>query len=195
MTMIELKSHSELLNRLNDNEKAYLLLFKKGAEKSDCAFNHLKNTTDKIKGLTVFFADVNQVRDIHTHYGVTTVPTLLTLNKREVKGIVKGCHGEGYYKTLFEQNAFIAQKGDKKTQKRVVIYSTPTCHHCTNLKNYLRKNNISYRDIDVSKDQNAAKQMVQKSGQQGVPQADINGQIVVGFDKVKIDRLLEIKAN
>jgi len=195
MTMIEVKSHSDLIKGLDNNEKTHLLLFKKGSEKSDCAFNNLKNTVDKIKEATVYYADVTQVRDIHSHYGVTTVPTLLTFNKNEVKGVVKGCHGEGYYKTLFEQNAFIAQKGEGKARKNVIVYSTPTCPHCTNLKNYLRKNNIPFRDIDVSKDQNAAQQMVQKSGQQGVPQADINGQIVVGFDKMKIDKLLEIKIN
>ena len=80
-----------------------------------------------------------------------------------------------------------------KKSKRVIVYSTPTCPHCTTIKNYLKDNRITFRDIDVSRDQNMAQQMVKKSGQQGVPQVEINGRIVVGFNKPKIDELLEIR--
>jgi glutaredoxin-like YruB-family protein len=77
--------------------------------------------------------------------------------------------------------------------KRVIVFSTPTCSWCRKLKTYLRENKISYKDIDVSRDSKAARDMVKKSGQQGVPQMWINNRPIVGFDKQKIDRELEIK--
>ncbi len=76
--------------------------------------------------------------------------------------------------------------------KKVIVFSTPTCPWCVKLKDYLKKNEIRYTDLDVSKNQSAARDMMHKTGQQGVPQMWVNGQPVVGFDKSKIDRLLGI---
>jgi glutaredoxin-like YruB-family protein len=76
--------------------------------------------------------------------------------------------------------------------KRVTVYSTPTCSWCNTLKAWLQKNNIRYSDVDVSRDQNAAEALVRRTGQQGVPQTDINGQIVVGFNQQRLKELLEI---
>ncbi|NLK22280.1 MAG: NrdH-redoxin [Epulopiscium sp.] len=72
----------------------------------------------------------------------------------------------------------------------IIVYSTPTCPFCHMVKNYLKKNNFEYKDIDVAKDQIAAEEMVKKSGQMGVPVIDIDGSIVVGFDREKINSLL-----
>lgn len=58
------------------------------------------------------------------------------------------------------------------------------------MKDYLKSKNISYTDYNVGMDREKAMEMVRKSGQQGVPVLDIDGQIVVGFDKSKIDKLL-----
>ncbi len=77
--------------------------------------------------------------------------------------------------------------------KTVIVFSTPTCSWCRKLKSYLRENRIRYKEIDVSKDNRAAQDMVRKSGQRGVPQMWINNRPVVGFDKQKIDKMLEIK--
>ena len=74
----------------------------------------------------------------------------------------------------------------------VKVYSTPTCPWCTLAKRYLSSKNIPFEDIDVSRDRNAAMEMIQKSGQRGVPVLDINGTIVVGFDQAAIDRLLAV---
>ncbi len=78
----------------------------------------------------------------------------------------------------------------KKKQRRVIVFSTPTCPHCTRAKRYLRARGVRFRDVDVSRDQAAARDMVRRSGQQGVPVLDIGGKIVVGFDRAKIDQLL-----
>ena len=75
----------------------------------------------------------------------------------------------------------------------IKVYSTPTCPYCKMAKQFLAENNVQFEDIDVSVNQNAAQEMIQKSGQMGVPVLDIDGQIVVGFDKSKIKQLLKLK--
>lgn len=72
----------------------------------------------------------------------------------------------------------------------VTVYSTPTCPYCIRLKNYLKEKGVSFTSIDVSDDKPGLDKMVSISGQMGVPVADIDGKIVVGFDKEKIDKLL-----
>ena len=71
----------------------------------------------------------------------------------------------------------------KNRQKRVIVFSTPTCSWCRRLKSYLRENNIRFKDIDVSRDQNAARDIVRMTGQQGVPVILINNRPIVGFQK------------
>lgn len=76
---------------------------------------------------------------------------------------------------------------------KIVIFSTPTCSWCKKIKDYMKKNGFTYKDVDVSKDHKAFQDMVRKTNQEGVPQTWINNQPVIGFDKAKIDRLLGIK--
>lgn len=73
---------------------------------------------------------------------------------------------------------------------KVTVYSTPSCPFCHKLKDYLKEKNIEFEDVDVSTDEAKTKEMVKKSGQMGVPVADIDGKIIVGFDKAKIDKAL-----
>ncbi len=75
--------------------------------------------------------------------------------------------------------------------KKVLVYSTPSCPYCTMVKEYLKEKNIDFEDIDVAKDHEKAMEMVEKSGQMGVPVVDINGKIIIGFNKEKIDEELE----
>lgn len=76
--------------------------------------------------------------------------------------------------------------------KTVKIYSTATCPYCIRAKQFLQDNNIDFVNIDVSSDEAASEEMVKKSGQMGVPVLDIDGQIIVGFDKEKIKQALGI---
>ena len=76
--------------------------------------------------------------------------------------------------------------------KSVKVYSTPSCPWCIRLKQFLKENNVEFQNIDVSSDQAAVDEMVQKSGQMGVPVLDIEGQIIVGFDKEKIKSTLGV---
>lgn len=72
----------------------------------------------------------------------------------------------------------------------IKVYSTPSCPWCTVAKNYLTSKNVQFEDVDVSRNREAAMEMIQKSGQRGVPVIDINGSIIVGFDQATIDTLI-----
>jgi glutaredoxin-like YruB-family protein len=82
---------------------------------------------------------------------------------------------------------------DEKIQPKVVVFSTPTCSYCNMAKSYFREKGITFTDIDVSRDQAAARDMVRRSGQMGVPVIDIGGKIVVGFNRPQVNMLLGIK--
>ena len=72
----------------------------------------------------------------------------------------------------------------------VIIYTTPSCGYCTMAKNWFKENRIRYTEYNVARDMKKADEMVKKSGQMGVPVLDVNGRIIVGFDKQKIEQAL-----
>lgn len=76
--------------------------------------------------------------------------------------------------------------------KKVKVYSTATCPWCHKAKQFLKDNNIAFEDFDVSSDRKAADEMIEKSGQMGVPVVDIEGKVIVGFDKEAIKKELGI---
>jgi glutaredoxin-like YruB-family protein len=65
---------------------------------------------------------------------------------------------------------------------KVTVYSTSTCPWCDRLKQWLKEKKVEFNSIDVGEDEEAAREMVEKSGQMGVPVTDVDGKIVVGFD-------------
>jgi glutaredoxin 3 len=71
--------------------------------------------------------------------------------------------------------------------KKVKVYSTPTCPYCKMAKVFFSEKGVDFEDIDVSSNQDAAKEMIEKSGQMGVPVIELNGKIIVGFDKDAIE--------
>jgi len=75
----------------------------------------------------------------------------------------------------------------------IKIYSTPTCPYCVTLKTFLKEKGFEFEEIDVAADPAKAQEMITKSGQMGVPVVDINGEIIVGFDREKIIKILDIK--
>lgn len=193
MSIDLISSLSDLQSRAGKNGKYFLMLFRKGSQQSDCAMQNLLNTAEKARDLKVFAADVSIVRDIHTEYGVTTVPSLLSFNDAKLTGIVKGCQDTDFYRAMTENLIFRSPvEGEATPARRVTVYSTPTCSWCNTLKSWLKQNGINYTDIDVSRDQRAAEDLVKRTGQQGVPQTDINGEIVVGFNQPKLKQLLGI---
>ncbi len=194
--MIELSSLDDFKEKTADKDNYWLFLYKENLEQSICAKQSIATAIKEAKKeLVVFAADVAKVKDIHPVYSVNSVPTLLKFEQKAVKGIYKGCNEAGFYESLLNDSFFsVSNPKSENAQKSVTVYSTPTCSWCTRLKTYLRENNIKFRDIDVSKDQKAAEEMVKRSGQQGVPQSLIGGQVIVGFDKAKIDKLLNLQS-
>jgi len=75
---------------------------------------------------------------------------------------------------------------------QVKVYSTPTCPYCTRVKDFPKDNNVKFENIDVSSDQEKAQEMIDVSGQMGVPVIVIDGKVIVGFDKDNIKKTLGI---
>ncbi|HUY61362.1 MAG TPA: glutaredoxin family protein [Candidatus Dormibacteraeota bacterium] len=82
----------------------------------------------------------------------------------------------------------VTEAGQRRHQ--VLVFSTPSCPWCVRAKSYLRQRQVPFRDVDVSRDAAAAKDLVRRTGQMGVPVIEIDGRAIVGFDRTTIDRLL-----
>ncbi len=75
--------------------------------------------------------------------------------------------------------------------KTIKVYTTKTCHFCKDVKNLLDEKKVSYTTVDVGEDTKARKEMVELSGQMGVPVTIINGTVIVGFNKSKLEEALK----
>ena len=75
----------------------------------------------------------------------------------------------------------------------IKVYSTSMCPYCTTLKEFLKERGVEFEEIDVSQDEKAMKEMVEKTGQMGVPVMEIDGEVVIGFDREKIIKLLKLE--
>lgn len=76
---------------------------------------------------------------------------------------------------------------------KVKVFSTQMCPYCFTLKEFLKERHIEFEEVDVTQDEAAQKEMIEKSGQMGVPVVEIDGEIIIGFDREKISKLLKIK--
>jgi len=187
MQFINVNRFSDITNDKDD--KKFILIYKSGTPNSDCAYDALK----QVEGGKVFVVDVNQVKNVHQHFGVNSVPSLVVYDKAKVENIIKGCHTPNYFSQIIHQKKISVSSGSNgQAPKRVIVYSTPTCPYCNKLKTYLSKHGIKFTDINVAGNQQAAMEMVRKSGQRGVPQTEINGQMIIGFDTPKLSRILNI---
>lgn len=80
-----------------------------------------------------------------------------------------------------------------KQQPTVIVFSTPTCSWCRAVKQHFKKHQIRFKEIDISRDESAARDMVRRTGQRGVPVTLINNRPIVGFNKSEINRMLDIR--
>ena len=83
-----------------------------------------------------------------------------------------------------------ARSGATKPRHRVLVFTTPTCPWCNRAKAYLRQQHVPFREVDVSRDSSAARDLVRRTGQMGVPVIEIDGRPIVGFDQPRIDAAL-----
>ncbi len=75
----------------------------------------------------------------------------------------------------------------------VKIYTTPSCVYCRMSKDFFQKNNVKFQELNVALDAVAREEMIKKSGQFGVPVIDIDGKLIIGFDRARLSELLGIK--
>ncbi|HEX9052148.1 MAG TPA: glutaredoxin domain-containing protein [Anaeromyxobacter sp.] len=138
--------------------------------------------------------DVARVKDVHRRFGVASVPTVVRVEGGRATRRAVGVQSAGALaRALLDAPApRSGGAAERPAGHRVTVFTTPTCSWCSRTKSYLRQNGIDFREVDVSKDEKAAQRMVARSGQMGVPQLDIDGRMIVGFDKARIDQLLGI---
>jgi thioredoxin len=137
-------------------------------------------------------------------YQIMSIPSVTIFRNGRLINTLLGVRTERVYQQAIEAALHPVEASASKNslqgqpvrakQHSVTVFSTPTCPWCAQLKAYLRQHNITFKDVDVSRDAKAAQDMVRRSGQMGVPQAWINGQVVVGFDRRRVDTLLGLTA-
>jgi len=154
---------------------------------------------EKHKDQPAVFVDVGKVKGAHKEFGVDTVPTVLLVKDGKVIRKIVGPQSRDYYEKVLSMvgavhKRSIGGKEENKPSHRVVLYVGDSCPWCARARNYLRKQGIQFREVNVSRNQSLAAELVSKSGNQGVPQLDIDGHWVIGFDVAKINRLLGLNA-
>ena len=148
---------------------------------------------------TVARMNVDENPQTAARFHISSIPTVAVFRDGKLVNTLVGLRPERIYAQALDAALKPAAKATgaaagESSKHQVVVFSTPTCPWCTRLKAYLRQNNVAFKDVDVSLDANAARDMVMKSGQMGVPQAWIDGQVVVGFDRARVDSLLHLSA-
>ena len=145
--------------------------------------------------------NVNEQPLTARRYLITTLPSVAIFRDGQLIHTLIGAQPDSVYQQALEEALHPAAsptaREDRSTGAKphsVTVFSTPTCPWCSRLKAYLRQRNIPFKEIDVSRDTQAAQEMVRRSGQMGVPQAWIDGQVVVGFDRKRVDALLGLTA-
>jgi len=141
----------------------------------------------------VYMVDVEKLRGLHKEFDVKRVPTVLAVEKGKVTKFIEGVQSARFYAVhLSGAAASRASATGQATVRRVTVYSGPGCPACGQLKTYLRRHGVAFREVDISRDPRAADTIARRSGMMAVPQTDINGRLVVGFDRARLDSLLGI---
>jgi glutaredoxin-like YruB-family protein len=172
-------------------ELLVLLFYGSFSSASKRALAELEQFSTEDGHVPVYALDVEKVKGVHKQYDVKTVPTVIALRKGAVAYRLEGVESAQFYARVFSgarPSVYKTAKG--KRLRRVIVYSGPGCPACGSAKAYLRRIGVNFREIDISRDQHAAQSVVRRSGQMAVPQIDIDGHLIVGFDRAKIDRIL-----
>ncbi len=185
-------SNIEQYNKLKNEKDFFILLFyTDSSEKSKEAFKRLEQVKKEYNETPIYAVNASNVKDIHPLLGVNSVPTVLALKHGNVAKNIQGLQTKDHYEMLLWDAPPKPSNGKEEEKRhRVVVYTTPSCPWCNRLKSHLRKNRVMFQEVDVSRDQHAAEELMRRSGQTGVPQSDIDGEMIVGFDQARIDRLL-----
>jgi len=191
--MIEWIKNESHLGQVQEKHKDFLMLifYADFSSTAKRARTELEKFSQENKEVPVYGIDVEKVKGVHKQFGVKNVPTVVAIKKGKRSWLIEGVESAQLYsRILSETNALPSKGGKKGAFHRVIVYSGSGCPACGTAKSYLRRNGVHFREIDISRDPHAAERLVQRSGQMAVPQIDIDGHLVVGFDQIKIDRLL-----
>jgi glutaredoxin len=148
------------------------------ANRAICAFRNMESVAVKAKNRPTtdgIWPTRQRCATYIPAMGVTAAPSLAGVRERGIYyRSSKVARDAGLLPCALAGNALFQAKAqaEGKTVKRVTVYSTPTCSWCNTLKAWLRRNNIPFTDMDVSRDEHAAQELVRRTGQQGVPQTD-----------------------
>ena len=191
--MIEWIEDHKHLGEVQEKHKEFLIVLFYGdfSSASKRALAALQQFSKDNGEVPVYVIDVERVKGAHKAFGVKNVPTVLSLGQGKVTQRLEGVESAQFYARIFSAAHPSHHKTGKGTvSHRVIVYSGPGCPACGTAKAYLRRRGVTFREVDIARDQHAAQSLVRRSGQMAVPQIDIDGHLVVGFDQAKIDRIL-----
>lgn len=152
---------------------------------------HEMSDANKNPGVKFVKINVDADQELAAEYDIMSIPTVIFFKDgKKVSQKIGLADKSDYLAAIEKAKNYVAPAPGM--HPKVTVFSTPTCPYCTMAKQYLKEKNVAFDDVDVSRDQAKAMQMVQKSGQMGVPQLWIGDDVVVGFDKGKINRLMGI---
>ncbi len=173
----------------------FFIFYTETSQKSLQALENLKNFEQTKKEIPVYSINASVVRDIHPVYEITSVPAILAFKDGKKINLIYGLQSKEFYENIMAEADSLSSHSHDSAKKinRIVVYTSDGCPWCNKAKDYLKGLKISFREVNVSKNQTEAERLVKRTGQMGTPQLDINGSYVVGFDKNKIDNLLGIR--
>jgi glutaredoxin-like YruB-family protein len=194
--MLEWIRDREHLRKAQQEHSDFLVLAFWGefSDAAQRALAELEGFSKEQDHVPVYVVDVQEVSGLHKELAVERVPTVLAIEKGKVTRSVEGVQSARFYAVHFAgARASRGQGTGAAARRSVVVYSGPGCPACGQLKTYLRRSGVAFREVDISRDAHAADRIARRSGQMAVPQTDINGRLVVGFDRAALDRLLGLK--
>lgn len=194
MSLRAISQEQDLEPLLDGQEELLLAFLIENNQGSTTARGSLEQALASNPQAKAYSIDARNVRNLAGRFQVTAVPTVLRVRGNETLDRLVGPQSPATYAALL-QPKLRRQDQDPKAkpaQPSVKVYVTNSCPWCRRLESYLDQRGVRYTKVNVQNDPAAARAMVQKSGQQGVPQAEIGGTMVVGFDKARIDQLLRL---
>jgi len=162
------------------------------SERSKEAVSILNEIKKQKADVPLVAVNASKIPAIHPHFGITSVPSVITLKNGRLIKRIEGLQERKIYEMLLGSAPRKRADGSEAPPLRITIYSSPTCPPCAVVKAHLRKKQIPFRVVDVTLDQHAAQEIVSRTGSMAVPQTDINGTVVIGADMARIDELLGI---
>jgi len=193
--MLERIRNPEHLEEVQRRHRDFLVLVFYGEFSAAArrAMDELEQLSRENGKMPIYVVDVQKVKGVHKQFGVKNVPTVLVLEKGKTVRFVEGPQSARFYETAFLGVAPAHTVQRRRRPHRVVVYTGPGCPWCARVKSYLRQHGIAFTEVNVARDRHAAERLVRRSGQMGVPQTEIDGRIVVGFDQPRLNALLGIE--